>query len=136
LSRCAGRAMRAGGGGSIVQIGTLGTHALPPGRARYTATKSAMVSASLSLAKELGSWGVRVNVVTPGFTTGAPLDALITERADRHGVSVEQASAELAESAWLRRHVEPADVAEAVVFLSGPGARAITGTELPVTAGR
>jgi NAD(P)-dependent dehydrogenase (short-subunit alcohol dehydrogenase family) len=136
LSRCAGRAMRAGGGGSIVQIGTLGTHALPPGRARYTATKAAMVSASLSLAKELGPWGVRVNVVTPGFTTGAPLDALITERADRHGVSVEQASAELAESAWLRRHVEPADVAEAVVFLSGPGARAITGTELPVTAGR
>ncbi len=77
LSRWAGRAMRAGGGGSIVQIGTQGTHALPPGRARYTATKAAMVSASLTLAKELGPWGVRVNVVTPGFTTGAPLDAMI-----------------------------------------------------------
>jgi NAD(P)-dependent dehydrogenase (short-subunit alcohol dehydrogenase family) len=136
LSRWVGRAMRAGGGGSIVQIGTLGTRALPKGRARYTATKAAMVSASLTLAKELGPWGVRVNVVTPGFTTGAPLDAMIATQAERRGSSVEEASAELAASAWLRRHVEPADVAEAVVFLAGPGARAVTGVELPVTAGR
>ena len=136
LSRSAGRAMRAVGGGSIVQIGTQGTHALPPGRARYTATKAAMVSASLTLAKELGPWGVRVNVVTPGFTTGAPLDAMIASQADRRGVSAEEASAELAASAWLRRHVEPSDIAEAVVFLAGPVRAAITGMELPVTAGR
>jgi NAD(P)-dependent dehydrogenase (short-subunit alcohol dehydrogenase family) len=136
LSRCAGRAMRVVGGGSIVQIGTQGTHALPPGRARYTATKAAMVSASLTLAKELGPWGVRVNVVTPGFTTGAPLDAMIASQAERRGVSAEEASAGLAASAWLRRHVEPSDIAAAVVFLAGPGARAITGVELPVTAGR
>ena len=89
LSRCAGRAMRAGGGGSIVQIGTQATHALPSGRARYTATKAAMVSASLTLAKELGPSGVRVNVVTPGLVTGAPLDAMVTTLADRRGISVE-----------------------------------------------
>jgi NAD(P)-dependent dehydrogenase (short-subunit alcohol dehydrogenase family) len=136
LSRQAGRAMRASGGGSIVQIGTQGTHALPAGRARYTATKQAMVSASLTLAKELGPWGVRVNVVTPGFTTGAPLDAMIATLAERRGISVEEASAQMADSAALRRHVEPSDVAEAVVFLAGPGAGAITGVELPVTAGR
>ncbi len=136
LSRSAGRAMRATGGGSIVQIGTQGTHALPSGRARYTATKAAMVAASLTLAKELGPSGVRVNVVTPGFTTGAPLDALIASRAERHGISREEASAQLAASATLQRHVEPSDVADAVLFLAGPGARAITGTELPVTAGR
>jgi NAD(P)-dependent dehydrogenase (short-subunit alcohol dehydrogenase family) len=136
LSRCAGRAMRTGGGGSIVQIGTQGTHALPLGRARYTATKAAMVSASLTLAKELGPWGVRVNVVTPGFTTGAPLDAMIAAKAERSGSTTEEASAELAASAWLRRHVAPADVADAVVFLAGPGARSVTGVEFPVTAGR
>ena len=75
-------------------------------------------------------------MVTPGFTTGAPLDAMIAAQAERRGISVEEASAELAASAALRRHVEPSDVAEAVLFLAGPGARAITGVELPVTAGR
>jgi NAD(P)-dependent dehydrogenase (short-subunit alcohol dehydrogenase family) len=136
LSRGAARAMRAVGGGAIIQIGTQGTHDLPSGRGRYTATKQAMVSASLTLAKELGRWGVRVNVVTPGFTTGPPLDALITAMAERRGISAEDASRQLAASAALGRHVEPSDVADAVLFLAGPGARAITGVELPVTAGR
>ena len=74
LSRLAARAMTANPGGSVIQVGTIGTRALPPGRSRYTATKSAMVTASLTMAKELGRSHVRVNVVTPGFTTGAPLD--------------------------------------------------------------
>ena len=95
-----------------------------------------MVSASLTMAKELGPSGVRVNVVTPGLVTGAPLDAMIATVGDRRGISIGDTSAELAASASLRRHVEPADVAEAVLFLAGPGALAITGVELPVTAGR
>ncbi len=136
LSRSAARAMGTAEGGSIIQISTQGTRALPSGRARYTATKAAMVSASLTLAKELGPSGVRVNVVTPGFTTGPPLEALITGVAHRRGISVEAASQHLAASAALGLHVEPSDVAEAVLFLAGPGARTITGVELPVTAGR
>jgi NAD(P)-dependent dehydrogenase (short-subunit alcohol dehydrogenase family) len=136
LSRSAARAMREAGGGSIIQISTQGTHALPSGRARYTATKQAMVSASLTLAKELGPSGVRINVVTPGFTVGPSLDALITTLATRRGLSVEETSQHLAASAALGRHVEPSDVADAVLFLAGPGARTITGVELPVTAGR
>ena len=136
LSRLAGQAMAAGGGGSIVQIGTVGTHSLPAGRACYTATKQAMVAASLTLAKELGPSNVRVNVVTPGFITGGPLDALLEGMATRAGTSVDDASQRMAASASLRRHVDPADVAQAVLFLAGPGARNVTGVELPVTAGR
>jgi NAD(P)-dependent dehydrogenase (short-subunit alcohol dehydrogenase family) len=117
LSRLAAQAMGPNPGGSITQVGTIGTRALPAGRARYTATKSAMVAASLTLAKELGRSHVRVNIVTPGFVTGAPLDAMMDAIA-------------------TRSHVDPADVAEAVVFLAGPGARNVTGIELPVTAGR
>jgi NAD(P)-dependent dehydrogenase (short-subunit alcohol dehydrogenase family) len=138
LSRLAARAMRdgAGAGGSITQVGTIGTRALPPGRARYAATKSAMVTASLTMARELGSANVRVNVVTPGFTTGAPLDAMVASIAARTGESTDDVSARMAAGASLRRHVDPADVAAAVVFLAGPGGRNITGIELPVTAGR
>jgi NAD(P)-dependent dehydrogenase (short-subunit alcohol dehydrogenase family) len=138
LSRLAARAMRdgVGAGGSIIQIGTIGTRAFPQGRARYAATKSAMVTASLTMAKELGPSGIRVNVVTPGFTTGEPLDAMIDSIATRSGETTEDVSARMASGASMRRHVDPADVAEAVVFLAGPGARNITGIELPVTAGR
>ena len=136
LSRLAAHAMAPNPGGSIVQIGTIGTRALPPGRGRYTATKSAMVAASLTMAKELGRAHVRVNIVTPGFVTGAPLDAMIDSIATRTGERVDEVSARMAAGASLRRHVDPADVAEAVVFLAGPGGRNITGIELPVTAGR
>ena len=136
LSRLVARVMGENGGGSIIQVGTFGTHALPPGRARYTATKQAMVTASLTLAKELGPAGVRVNVVTPGFTTGPPLDAMMESIAARTGELVDDVSRRLAAGAALRRHVDPGDVADAVVFLAGAGARNITGVELPVTAGR
>ena len=136
LSRLAAHAMGPNPGGSITQVGTIGTRALPAGRARYTATKSAMVAASLTMAKELGRAQVRVNIVTPGFVTGAPLDAMMEAIATRSGESVGEVSARMAAGASLRRHVDPADVAEAVVFLAGPGARNITGIELPVTAGR
>jgi len=136
LSRLAAGSMRAHGGGSIVQVGTLGTHALPAGRARYTATKHAMVSASVTLAKELGPDGVRVNVVTPGYTTGPPLDAMVESIGARTGEGAGEVSRRLAAGAALGRHVDPDDVAAAVVFLAGPGARNITGVELPVTAGR
>jgi NAD(P)-dependent dehydrogenase (short-subunit alcohol dehydrogenase family) len=136
LSRLAAHAMGPNPGGSITQVGTIGTRALPPGRARYTATKSAMVAASLTMAKELGRAHVRVNIVTPGFVTGAPLDAMVDAIATRSGESVSEVSARMTAGASLHRHVEPDDVAEAVVFLTGPGARNITGIELPVTAGR
>lgn len=140
LSRLAAREMRRntstdGDNGSIVQIGTVGTHSLPTRRARYTATKQAMVTASLTLAKELGPAGIRVNVVTPGFITGAPLDAMLQSIATRSGDPVETVSRRMAGSAALRRHVDPVDVAHAVLFLAGPGARNITGVEPPVTAG-
>lgn len=136
LSRLTAAAMRPNPGGAIVQIGTIGTRALPAGRSRYTATKSAMVTASLTMAKELGRADVRVNVVTPGFTSGAPLDAMVESIAARTGESTDAVTARMTAGASLRRHVDPEDVAAAVVFLAGPGGRNITGIELPVTAGR
>ena len=79
---------------------------------------------------------MRVNVVTPGFTAGSSLDAMVEAIASHTGEPPEDASRRLAATAALGRHVEPSDVAAAVLFLAGPGARSITGVELPVTAGR
>lgn len=136
ISRSAARSMAGRGGGSIVQISTFGAHSLPPRQAAYTATKQAMVTASRTLAKELGRANIRVNVVTPGYTTGPNLDALFDGVAARTGEDVATVSARMAATAALRRHVDPEDIAAAVVFLCSDGARNITGVEIPVTAGQ
>jgi NAD(P)-dependent dehydrogenase (short-subunit alcohol dehydrogenase family) len=136
ISRSAARSMAARGGGAIVQISTFGAHSMPPRQAAYTATKQAMVTASRTLAKELGRANIRVNVVTPGYTTGPNLDALFRGVADRTGEDVAAVSERMAATAALRRHVDPEDIAAAVLFLCSDGARTITGVEIPVTAGQ
>ena len=137
VSRCAARAMTdAGGGGSIVHVSTLGTHSLPERQAPYTATKAAMVSASMTMAKELGPAGIRVNVVTPGYVNGPPLESLFASIAERRGIDPDEASRDMAATAALRRHVDPADIAQAALFLAGPTAANITGVELRVDAGQ
>ena len=136
VAGAASRSMAARGGGSIILVSTFGTHALPPRQAAYTATKQAMVSASRTMAKEVGRDNVRVNVVTPGYTTGDNLDTLFQGVADKTGETLEQVSAQFARTAALRRHVDPEDIAEAVLFLASDRACNITGVEIPVTAGQ
>ena len=136
VSRVAARHMGLNGGGSIVQISTLGVHARGEQQSIYTSTKAALVSASFTMAKEVGRHGVRVNIVTPGFTTGANLDRMFSQIADRTGRDVESVSARAASTAALRRHVDPDDIAEAVLFLSSARARNVTGVELRVDAGQ
>lgn len=136
VSRCAARSMVTRGGGSIVQISTHGTHSLPPRLAAYTATKQAMVTASLTMAKELGRHNVRVNIVTPGYITGPDLDMIVGGIAARTGEAASAVSERLASTGALRRHVDPVDIAEATVFLSSERARNITGVEISVTAGQ
>jgi NAD(P)-dependent dehydrogenase (short-subunit alcohol dehydrogenase family) len=136
VSRTAARHMGEHGGGSIVQISTLGVHARGEQQAVYTSTKAAMLSASFTMAKEVGPRGVRVNVVTPGYTTGANLDRMFATIAEHTGHDAAATSARAASRAALRRHVDPDDIAEAVLFLSSRRARNITGVELRVDAGQ
>jgi NAD(P)-dependent dehydrogenase (short-subunit alcohol dehydrogenase family) len=136
LCRTAARHMGARGEGSIVNISTLSTSTKMVGMARYTSTKGAMEIASKTLAKEAGPDGVRVNIVTPGMTTGDPLTALFERMAEAQGRTAAEVSERFARDAALRRHVDPADIAEAVLFLASPRSRNVTGQEIQVTAGQ
>ncbi|MEZ4217232.1 MAG: SDR family oxidoreductase [Myxococcota bacterium] len=138
MSLCglAAERMRAAGtGGSIVNIGALSSTTMLAKMASYTTTKAAMVVASKTMAREVGPAGIRVNVVTPGFTTGAPLDAMFAQMAARTGGDAAELSARAAREAALHRHVDPEDVAEAVLFLASERGRGVTGVELHVNAG-
>ena len=131
----AARRMGETGGGGIVNVGTLSTTALLPGLAEYTSTKAAMIAMSKTLAGEVGRQGVRVNVVTPGYTTGAPLDQLMAQMGKAAGLSGPAMSERVADRSALARHVDPEDIAEACLYLCSERARNVTGIELHVTAG-
>ncbi|MCE2391716.1 MAG: SDR family oxidoreductase [Proteobacteria bacterium] len=137
VSRAAARRMKEqGGGGSIVQIGSIGLQALRRSLGSYTSTKSAMIVASRTLAREMGPHGVRVNVVTPGYVTGPPLTANFQALADRTGQELDAVVRQAASTAALRRHVDPEDIAAVVQFLCSDAARNVTGVEIPVDAGQ
>jgi len=136
ICRAAGRHMAAAGSGSIVNISALSATTLMADLARYTSTKGAMESMSKTMAKEIGPTGVRVNIVTPGMTNGPQLDAMFERMAVAQARTPEEVSARFASGAALRRHIDPDDIAEAVLFLASPRARNITGQEIQVTAGQ
>lgn len=131
----AARRMVETGGGGIVNIGTLSTTAFIPKNSEYSSTKAAMIAMSKTMAREMGRHGVRVNVVTPGFTTGEPLDRLMAQLAAGAGITPEAMSERAAKEAALQRHVDPEDIAEACLYLCSERARNVTGVELHVTAG-
>jgi 3-oxoacyl-[acyl-carrier protein] reductase len=94
------------------------------GQANYAAAKAGIIAFSKSLAKEIGSRGITVNVVAPGFIQTDMTDSL-----------PEEAKQALMGQIALGRLGSPSDIAEAVAFLAGPAAAYITGETLNVNGG-
>ena len=94
------------------------------GQANYAAAKAGIIAFSKSLAKEIGSRGITVNVVAPGFIA-----------TDMTADLPEDAKAAMVQQIALGRLGEPADIARAVAFLAGPDADYITGETLHVNGG-
>ncbi|MEY2866017.1 MAG: hypothetical protein RLZZ537_293 [Pseudomonadota bacterium] len=94
------------------------------GQANYAAAKAGIIAFSKSLAKEIGSRGITVNVVAPGFIQTDMTDTL-----------PEEAKQALMGQIALGRLGSPSDIAEAVAFLAGPAAAYITGETLNVNGG-
>ncbi len=94
------------------------------GQSNYAAAKAGIIAFSKSLAKEVGSRGITVNVVAPGFIQTDMTDAM-----------AEDAKAALMQQIALVRLGTPADIAEAVAFLASPAAAYITGETLNVNGG-
>jgi NAD(P)-dependent dehydrogenase (short-subunit alcohol dehydrogenase family) len=101
------------------------------GYVAYTATKGAILAMTRSAAAELSSWHIRVNAVCPG-TTKTPMFLAEFDGAD----DPEAELADNAASVAMHRIAEPAEIAEAVVFLLSHRAGYITGTHLIADGGR
>ncbi len=110
--------------GSILNITSVVGLMGNAGQANYAASKAGLVGLTKSVARELASRGVRCNAIAPGFITTDMTDALSPQQIE-----------ELRGRIPLGGLGAPADVAAAVRFLVGPGARYITGQVLAVDGG-
>lgn len=111
-------------GGSVINMGASVALRGRPGSAHYTASKSALIGLTRSLARELGPRGIRVNTVAPGVIADGP-----------DGGPPPETAARLARMIALGRLGTPAEVASAVLFLASDLSRYISGITLNVDGG-
>ena len=122
--RAASRGMMKRRGGAIVNVSSIvGVHG-NPGQTNYSASKAGIIGFTKALARELGSRGVRANVVAPGYISTRLTNEL-----------PEQLQQSMLANTPLGRFGDPEDVAGAVRFLSSDASSFITGEVLLVDGG-
>ena len=110
--------------GNIINISSVVGFTGNVGQVNYSATKSALVGFTKSLAKELGGRGIRVNCVAPGYITTDMTKAI-----------PDKIKEELLRSIPLKREGEPREIADVCLFLASNMASYITGTVIHVNGG-
>lgn len=124
MSKACLRGMMKARYGRIINISSVVAASGNPGQANYAAAKAGMIGFSKSLAREVGTRGVTVNVVAPGYIATDMTAALDEGQRET-----------LAAQIPLGRLGEAGDIAAAVTFLAGPQAGYITGATLHVNGG-
>lgn len=128
-------AMKAGGGGSVVLIGSQSMFkpALP--QAGYAASKGALLTAMYYLADELGADNIRCNMVVPSWMWGPPVQMYVEGTAKHKGISPDEALQHLVGDFPLGRMTEDGEVADVAMFFASDLAKAVTGQHLMVNSG-
>jgi NAD(P)-dependent dehydrogenase (short-subunit alcohol dehydrogenase family) len=121
--------------GSIIMISSMTGKRPLYGRTPYAGTKLALVGIARTLAWEVGPYGIRVNVISPGAVEGERIKRVVRDMAAAQGISEDEALRQFTNSSPLGRLVPPVDIAAAAVFLSSDRSASITGEDLNVSAG-
>jgi 3-oxoacyl-[acyl-carrier protein] reductase len=124
FSKAVGALMMRGRYGRIINISSVSGLMGNPGQANYSASKAGVIGFSKTVARELASRGITVNVVAPGFIT-----------TDMTNVLPEKIKTEVKERVPVRRLGAPEDIADLVCYLAGPAAGYLTGQVIAVDGG-
>ncbi|OBI40693.1 oxidoreductase [Mycobacterium kyorinense] len=135
-TREAARHMATGGGGSIVNVSSIGGIQAGGGVMTYRASKAAVIQFTKSVAIELAHYEIRVNCIAPG---SIPTPILASSASAKSAEELERFEHTIREQMRadrpLQREGTPDDVAEAALYLVSDRARYVTGTVLPVDGG-
>jgi NAD(P)-dependent dehydrogenase (short-subunit alcohol dehydrogenase family) len=119
--------MRAAGGGSIINFGSISWHASQGNMPAYTTAKAGVEGLTKSMARDLGPYGIRVNCIIPGWImTQRQIDLWLTPEAE----------ANLLQAQCLKTKLVPADVARMVLWLAADDSRMCTSQLWVVDGGR
>ena len=124
MTKLVGAVMLRQKGGSIVNLASVAGLYGNPGQMNYSASKGAVIAMTKTAAKELGSRGIRVNAVAPGFISTPMTDKLTDE----------QKNAILAQIA-MKRYGTADEVANVVAFLCGEQSSYVTGQIVEISGG-
>ncbi|ETW23062.1 SDR family NAD(P)-dependent oxidoreductase [Mycobacterium gastri] len=135
-TRDAARHMAAHGGGSIVNLSSIGGIQAGGGVMTYRASKAAVIQFTKSAAIELAHYEIRVNAIAPG-NISTPLLAssaagMSQDELERYEAAIRQT---MRDDRPLKREGTPGDIAEAVLYFASERSRYVTGTVLPVDGG-
>jgi len=135
--------------GSIVNIASIVGRTGNIGQANYTASKAGVIGFTKTAAKELGKFGIRVNVILPGFIK-TPMTDVVPDKVKmmvQFQIPLSSSQRKPEEDSWSRRLAEkavgrplgdfgePEDIAEAAAFLASSRARYMNGSTVDVNGG-
>ncbi len=121
--------------GTIAVVSSVAALASGPHYASYVTSKTALTGLVRSMAVDLGTRGIRVNGICPGWVATEMSQREVGELAEALGTTDQAAADRLVEHLPLRRMAEPAEIAACIEFLIGPGATFVTGTMLVADGG-
>ena len=135
MFHCARRAipaLRASGGGSIINLSSAAGRFGFPLRSPYAAAKWGVVGFTKSLAIELGIDGIRVNAILPGLVDGPRIRAVIKAKAIAAGISENEQTDRAVMTTSLRCFVTQQDIANMALYLCSPFGATISGQAMNV----
>jgi 3-hydroxybutyrate dehydrogenase len=136
LARTAWPALRESGDGRFVAIASVHGLVASPFKAAYVSAKHGVIGLVKTLALEGAEYGIRASAVCPSYVRTPLVENQIAAQAEAHGLPEERVLEDviLAPQA-IKELIEPADVADVVAYLLGPGGRAFTGTAVTLDSG-
>ena len=136
LARAAWPALRDSGDGRIVVVASVHGLVASPFKSAYVSAKHGVIGLVKTLALEGAEHGIRATAVCPSYVRTPLVESQIAAQAEAHGMPEERVLEDviLAPQA-IKELIEPADVADVVAYLLGPGGRAFTGAAVTLDSG-
>ena len=135
MARAAIPHIKKNAGGSIVCMASVAGKYAFGLRSPYASSKAAVISLARCLSVELGPDNIRVNAIAPGVVAGDRIRRVFTDRAATRGISYQEMEAVALRAVSMKTMVEPEEIADLVIYLTGPSGRPISGQIMQICGG-